>query len=50
MTLVDEHGIENVNKSFVDEEGFEEEGDDGSSLAKDKESSIKPCEMAMEDC
>ena len=50
MTLADEDGVEDVNKSFVDEEGFEEKGNDSGAFAKDKECGIKPCKMAMEDC
>ena len=50
MTLVDEDGVKDVNESFVNEEGFEEKGDDGSAFSKDEESGIKPCKMAMEDC
>ena len=50
MTFFDEDSIEDVNKGFVDEESFEEKGDDGGPFAKDKESSIKPCKVAMEYC
>ena len=50
MTLIDEDGVENVNESFVNEEGFEEKGDNSSAFSKDKESGIKPCKMAVVDC
>ena len=50
MTLIDEDGVEDVNEGFVDEEGFEEKGDDGGAFSKDEESGIKPREMAVEDC
>ena len=49
VTLIDEDCVEDINKSFVNEEGFEEKGDDGSAFSKDEESGIKPCEMAVED-
>ena len=50
MTLVDEDGVEDVNESFVNEEGFEEKGDDSSAFSKNEEGGIKPCKMAVENC
>ena len=50
MTLIDEDGVEDVNKGFVHEEGFEEKGDDSGPFTKDKERGIKPCKMAVENC
>ena len=35
VAFFDEDGVEDVNKGFVDEEGFEEKGDDGRSFTKD---------------
>ena len=50
IAFVDKHGVEDVNKSFVDEEGFEEKSDYSGSFSQDEESCIKPCQMAVEDC
>ena len=50
VAFIDQDGVENVDKSFVDEESFEEKGDNGGSFAKDKESSINPRKTAVEDC
>ena len=50
VAFIDEYGVKDVNKSFVDKECFEKEGDDSGAFAEDKESSIKPCKVAVKDC
>ena len=41
--LIHQHGVEDVDLRFVDEEGFEQECDEYAALAEDEEGPVDPC-------
>lgn len=50
IAFIYEDGVKYIDQGFVDEKGFEEQGDDGCTFTKDEEGSIQPCQVAVEDC
>ena len=40
--LVHEDGVEDIDERFVDEKGFEEQGDDGGAFAQDEKGCVYP--------
>lgn len=42
MAFCDEHSVEGVDLGFVDQEGFEEDGDDEVCFAEDEEGGVDP--------
>lgn len=47
--LLDQHGVEHVDLRLVDEEGFEEDGDDGGTLAEHEDGAVEPGACGVED-
>lgn len=50
VVFVEEDGVEDVDEGFVNEEGFEEEGDDGGTFAQDDDCGVNLGKVAVEDC
>jgi hypothetical protein len=49
-TLFHEDGVEDVDLCLVDEECFEQDGDDGGTFSENQEGSVKPGTSVVEDC